>query len=36
MANGNSVRPIGMIPDLEMVVQGYMFTISVVIMDLPH
>jgi hypothetical protein len=23
MANGSSVRPIGMIPDLEMVVQGY-------------
>jgi hypothetical protein len=36
MANGSSVRPIGMIPDLEMVVQGHTFTISVVIMDLPH
>jgi hypothetical protein len=36
MVNGSSVRPIGMIPDLEMVVQGHAFTISVVIMDLPH
>jgi hypothetical protein len=36
MANGSSVRPIGMIPDLKMVVQGHAFTISVVIMDLPH
>jgi hypothetical protein len=36
MANASSVRPIGMIPDLEMVVQGHTFTISVVIMDLPH
>jgi hypothetical protein len=36
MANGSSVRPIGIILDLEMVVQGHMFTISVVIMDLPH
>jgi hypothetical protein len=36
MANGSLVRPIGMIPDLEMVVQGHAFTISVVIMDLPH
>jgi hypothetical protein len=34
MANGSSVWPIGMIPDLEMVVQGHAFTISVVIMDL--
>jgi hypothetical protein len=25
-----------MIPDLEMVVQGHTFTISVVILDLPH
>jgi hypothetical protein len=36
MANRSSVRLIGMISDLEMVVQGHMFTISVVIMDLPH
>jgi hypothetical protein len=36
MVNGSSVRPIRMIPDLEMVVQGHTFTISVVIMDLPH
>jgi hypothetical protein len=36
MANGSSVRSIGMIPDLEMVMQGHTFTISVVIMDLPH
>jgi hypothetical protein len=36
MANGSSVRSIGMIPDLEMVVQGHTFTISVVIMDLPQ
>jgi hypothetical protein len=27
MANGSSVRPIGMILDLEMVVQGHTFTI---------
>jgi hypothetical protein len=36
MANGSSVRLIEMIPDLEMVVQGHTFTISVVIMELPH
>jgi hypothetical protein len=36
MVNGSLVRPIGMIPDLEMVVQGHTFTISVVIMDLPQ
>jgi hypothetical protein len=36
MADGSSVRPIGMIPDLEMVVQGHVFTISVVLMDLPQ
>jgi hypothetical protein len=36
MGNGSSVRPIEMISDLEMVVQGHAFTISVVIMDLPH
>jgi hypothetical protein len=36
MTNGSSVRLIGMIPDLEMVVQGQAFTISMVIMDLPH
>jgi hypothetical protein len=35
MADGSSVRPVGMIPDLEMVAQGHVFTISVVIMDLP-
>jgi hypothetical protein len=36
MADGSSVRPIGMMLDLEMVVQGHFFTIYVVIMDLPH
>jgi hypothetical protein len=36
MANGSLVRPISMILDLEMVVEGHTFTISVVIMDLPH
>jgi hypothetical protein len=36
MANGSSVQPISMIPNLEMVVQGHAFIISVVIMDLPH
>jgi hypothetical protein len=36
MADGSSVQPIGMILDLEMVVQGHVFTISVVIIDLPH
>jgi hypothetical protein len=36
MADGNLVRPIRMIPDLEMVMQGHIFTISVVIMDLPE
>jgi hypothetical protein len=36
MANGSLFRPIGMISDLEMVVQGHTFTISVVIMDLPQ
>jgi hypothetical protein len=35
MADGSYVRPIGITPDLEMVVQGHVFTISVVIMDLP-
>jgi hypothetical protein len=34
MADGSWVRPIGMLLDLEMVVQGHVFTISVVIMDL--
>jgi hypothetical protein len=36
MAYRSSVRPIGMILDLEIVVQGHTFTISVVIMELPH
>jgi hypothetical protein len=36
MANGSSVRPIGMISDLETVVQGHTFTIFVIIMDLPQ
>jgi hypothetical protein len=36
MANGSSVRPIGMISELEMVVQGHTFTILIVIMDLPQ
>jgi hypothetical protein len=35
MADDSSVQPVGIIPDLEMVVQGHVFTISVVIMDLP-
>jgi hypothetical protein len=35
MADGSSVRPVGIIPESEMVVQGHAFTISVVIMDLP-
>ena len=35
MADGSSVRPVGIIPELEMVVQGHAFTISVVIMYLP-
>jgi hypothetical protein len=35
MADGSSVRPVEIILDLEMVVQGHAFTISVVIMDLP-
>jgi hypothetical protein len=35
MTDGSSVRPIGIIPDLEMVVQGHAFTILIVIMDLP-
>jgi hypothetical protein len=35
MVNTSSVRPISMILDLEMVVQGHAFTISVVIMHLP-
>jgi hypothetical protein len=31
MANGSCVRPIGMIRNLEIVVQGHTFTISVVV-----
>jgi hypothetical protein len=36
MADGSSVQPIAMIPNMEMVVQGHVFTISMVIMDLSH
>jgi hypothetical protein len=36
MADESLVRPIWMILDLEMVVLGHVFTISVMIMDLPH
>jgi hypothetical protein len=36
MPNGTSILPIGMILDLERVVQGHMLTGFVVIMNLPH
>jgi hypothetical protein len=36
MANGSLVQSIGMTPNLEMVMQGHVFTNFIVIMDLQH
>jgi hypothetical protein len=36
MVDGSSVWPIKMIPDLKMVAQEYVFTISIVRMELPN